>query len=223
VTFAIGALGVVEKGAGVTSVNLTLPAGAQAGDLAVGGQGGNSATIMGAQTGWTTVLSKASTADTLAPNAFIGHRVIDVTDVSNGFVTMDNVTSAVGNLGGVLLRDVTTTQDFTAAYLDKTGVSANFVFVTQTTTMPGVVIAYIVSQATVASATMTEPSTPAAFTEDAERVTGRNMTMGHLIWAASGSTGTMTVVSGATTKGVGLMLALRPAVMPDIVQPPRRP
>jgi hypothetical protein len=226
VTTRVGALGVVEKAAGVTSINLTLPGTAAAGDVAVAGGACNSNTIMGAQTGWTTVLSKASTADTLAPNGWIGFRTINATDVSNGFVTLDNVTSAVGNFGGVLLRGVTTTQDFTAAYLDKTATSANFVFVTQTTSQTGVTIVYLVSQATVASATMTPPTTPSnTWTEDADRTAGRNMSMGDLIWTGSGVTGTMTVVSGATTRGIGLMLALRsaaaPAALPALVMAPR--
>jgi hypothetical protein len=223
VTTRVGALGVVEKAAGTTSINLTLPAGAAVGDVAVAGGGCNIATIMGAQTGWTTVLSKSSTADTLAPNGILCIRTIDATDVSNGFVTLNNVTSAVGNFGGVLLRGVTTTQDFTAVYLDKTGtVNGNFDFPTQTTTQPGVTLVYMVSQATVASATMTPPSAPATFTEDAERVTGRNMTMGDLIWGSSGATGTMTVVSGASTRGIGLMVALRSAVSTDPTPVARR-
>jgi hypothetical protein len=223
VTTRVGALGVVEKAAGTTSIAPTLPAGAAVGDVAVAGGGCNIATIMGAQTGWTTVLSKSSTADTLAPNGILCIRTIDATDVANGFVTLNNVTSAVGNFGGVLLRGVTTTQDFTAVYLDKTGtVNGNFDFPTQTTTQPGVTLVYMVSQATVASATMTPPSAPAAFTEDAERTTGRNMTMGDLIWGSSGATGTMTVVSGATTRGIGLMVALRSAVSTDAAPAARR-
>jgi hypothetical protein len=220
VTTRVGALGVVEKGAGVTSINLTLPGGAASGDVAVAGGGNNTATLNGGQTGWTTILSKGSTADTLAPSAWLGIRTIDATDVSNGFVTLDNVQSAVGNYGGVLLTGVTTTQDFTAAYLDKTATSANFVFVTQTTTQANVTIVYLVSQATVATATMTPPTTPSnTWTEDADRTAGRNMSMGDLIWGSSGATGTMTVVSGATTRGVGLMLGLRTAAV-TIPKPP---
>lgn len=220
-TTFVGALGVNEKAAAVTSINLTLPAGAASGDLAVAGGGCNGNVIMGAQTGWTTVLSKASTGDTLAPDGWLGYHTLTGTDITNGFVTLNAVASQVGNFGGLVLRGVTTTQDFAAVYLDKTSTAtANFAFPTQTATQVGVTLIYLVSQATVATAAMTPPTVPAAFTEDAERITGRNVTMGHLIWSGSGATGAITVVAGATTRGIGLLVALRSVAAPaSVIRP----
>lgn len=211
-TTFVGALGVVEKASGVTSINLTIPGTSAVGDVALAAGGGNTSSTSGTQTGWTTLANHTSTGDTLAPSAGIWLHTLDSTDISNGFVTLDSLVSAVGNFGGAVFRSMSTTQDFTAVYLDKTSTAnGNFVFPTQTTTETGVTLFYIASQATVANSTMTPPSTPAAFTEDAERTSGRNVTAGHLIWASSGATGTMTVVSGVVTRGVGLMVGMRSA------------
>lgn len=207
-TTFVGVLTKVEKAAGTTTVDLPLPGGAVAGDLAVAGAGSNSNILIGTQTGWTTFLSKASTADTLAPDGWLGWRTIDATDISNGFVTLDSVPSATGNFGGGVYRNCTTTQDFTAVYVDKTS-GSTFNFPTKTTTEVDVTLIYLCSQATVASASMTPPSAPAAFTEDCDRTTGRNMSMGHLIWSSSGATGTMTVTAGVSTRGIGIMVGLR--------------
>lgn len=224
-TTRVGALGVVEKAAGVTFASLSLPAGAAVGDTALAGGGANTNTLSGAQTGWTTLINRTSTGDTLAPSAGIWRKVLDATDITNGFVTLDSLVSAAGNFGGAVFRDMSATQDFTAVYLDKTATSASFTFPTQTTTETGVTLFYLISQATVANGTMTPPSTPAAFTEDADRTAGRNVSMGDLIWSGSGATGTMTVTSTATTRGVGLLVAFRAAAaaapVPDVIMAPR--
>lgn len=212
-TTFVGPLARVEKASGVLSVNLTLPAGAAAGDVAVAGGGCNSTALFGVQTGWTTLVGHAASADTLAPSAWIGIHTVTSTDVANGFVTLDSVPSAAGSMGGGVYQGLSSTEDFVAVISEKpNGTAANFA--SQTTTEVGVTFVYVCSQATVASATMTPPSTPAAFTEDGDRATGRNVSMGHLIWGSQGATGIMTVTTGVTARAIGLMVGLRSAGAP---------
>jgi hypothetical protein len=205
-----------EKAAGVTTINLPLPAGAAAGDMCVALWGGNSAVMVGTQTGFTTLADHSSTADTLVPDAWIGRKTLTSTDITNGFVTLNAVPSAAANGQALVLRGFKTTQDFTAVYLDKTSTAnGNFAFTAQTVSMAGVILIYIVSQ-NAATGGMTPPSAIAgqAWTEDGDRVAGRNVSIGHLIMRVSGSTGTITVASSSTARGVGLLIGLQPVSRP---------
>lgn len=199
----VGAGVTTDKGSGVTTVNLPIHASSAAGQLAIASYGGNTATAVGAQSGFTTKGDRQSTGDTLAPCAWIGVRTLDATDISNGFVTLGSVPSAAG-VGACQTWDgLTTTDDFTVVYVDKTA-GTTFVFASQTITQE-VAVVYMTTQATVTLGSM---SVNNSFTETNDRVS-RNLSMGYRLYASAGSTGATTVTSTQSTRGVGLMIGLQ--------------
>jgi hypothetical protein len=223
VTF-VGAGAILEKGAGATTAAVPFPASINANDIAVLAWGQNTATVTGPFTGWTTARTQSSTGDTLVPALYLGYQLMAGTESS----TSPNITvlSAAGSGAIMVFRgvDTTTPLDTTVSYIDKTATTSSVAIPTLTTTVTDTALVYAAIQNS-ATGPSTPPSSPAAFTEDADRVAGRNFCAGHLIWSGSGATGTVTTVLAATTRGLGLMLALRPAAtstgLPDLVMAPR--
>ncbi len=199
----------VEKTTADTTVNLPIHASAVAGDRVVAGWTVNSATLMAAQTGFTTIEELASTGDTLAPACAMFRKLLTAADITNGFVTLDSIPSGVGSGGAVVLQGYTTTQDFTVVQLDKTETAdGNFAFGDKAISMAGVVGIYLCAQNTVQAGTFTPA---ASFTEVGDRVAGRNASMGYRIFPASGQSGAITPVSSQPTRGVGLLVGFQPS------------
>lgn len=209
----VGAGTVLEKTDASTSVNLPIHASSVAGDRVICGWTLNAATLPGTQSGFTTVEEIGSTGDTLAPAAWLGRKTLTGTDITNGYVTLASVPSAVGSGCALTYRDFDTVQDFTAVQLDKTATNSDFAFGAQTLAKPGVLVVYLCGQNTVQTGTFTPPS---GFSEIGDRGgSGRNWTMGYRLFPWAGSSGAITPVSSQSTRGVGLLVGFRPNTDPS--------
>lgn len=205
----IGGGTLTEKGTATATITVPLNGSAAVGDMSVGLYGGNSASLIGTQTGYTTLIDHFSTGDTVVPDAWISRRTLNATDISNGTSTWSAVPSPAGSGQVLILRGASTTQDFTAVFLDKTSTAnGNFTFPAQTTTMPRVIVIYVVCQNT----GTVNFAGASGFTVFGDRNSGRTVQMAYRIFGNPGSTGSMTVTSANTGRGVGLMIGLRPNV-----------
>lgn len=209
ITF-VGAGTYTEK-ASLAPISVPYPAGLSANDVLVLLLGGNSATVIAAQTGYTTDKTNASTTDTLVPDLYIGHKFATGSE-SGTFSATSGAGAGFGQILAFRGVDLVTPIDTTPGFGDKTNTTTAALPIASamTTTTPGVALVYAAVQ-NAATGLMTEPSVPAAFTETGDRVAQRNASTGYLIWSGSGSTGIITVTGNGTTRGLVTVIALRPA------------
>lgn len=217
-TSFVGAGTFTEK-ASLAPISVPYPTGLAANDLLVLILGGNSATVIGAQTGFTTDKTNASTGDTLVPDLYMGHKFATGSE-SGSFSATSGAGAGAGQILAFRGVDLATPIDTTPGFGDKTNttVSALPIASAMTTTRAGVALVYAAVQ-NATTGPMTEPSVPAAFTETGDRIAQRNFSCGYLIWSGSGSTGIVTVTGNGLTRGLVTVIALRPAATPAL--PPR--
>jgi hypothetical protein len=221
----VGAGTFFEKGAGGTTAAVPFPAsGIVAGDTAVLMYGANSATVLNfTGDAWITARSQSSTGDTLVPDIINSYKFL--TGSENG--TSPNITVPTPAASGQILVfrgvDPTTPLDVTVSYLDRTSTgTTTFVIPSLTTTLAGTALVYSAIQNSATGPAGATPSSPGTFTMDGDRVAGRNFTDGHLLWSGVGATGTVTVTLNSTTRGVAMLLALRPAPVFELLTPTPR-
>jgi hypothetical protein len=211
-----------------TTTNQTFPypTGLALNDVLVFIFGVNVATVPSAQTGFTTVLAISSTGNTLVPSFYMGIKFATGSESGSFTSTIAGVTARSGQIHAYRGVDTSSlavggAQDVAASPMDKTSTAvANLDIPGVTTSRAGVALIYgAIQNATTGG--MTPPTAPATFTEDGDRVSGRNFSTGHLIWAGSGATGIVSVGGNGLTRAVGGMLALRPAAGAAAPLPPR--
>lgn len=194
-----------------TNPGFPYPTGLAANDLLVLCFGVNGAAVPSAQTGFTTVIADSSTGDTLVPSLYMGIKFATGSESGSFTSTIAGVTARSGQILAFRGVDLTTPQDVAAQIQDKTSTAtANFAIPSQTTTRTGVALVYAAIQ-NATTGGMTPPTVPATFTEDGDRVSGRNFSDGHLIWSGSGATGSVNPTGNGLTRGLAAVLALRPA------------
>lgn len=211
VTSFVSAGVVTDKASGSTTVAIPYPAGLQAGDVLLLGYGANSATIVAAQTGFTTVRTESSTGGTLAPSLYVGVKYAVGTETGSYNMTVPSA-AGTGQMLAIRGADQATLQDVTAGFVDKTDTSAGTCVIPSiSTTKTGCALVYFCIQ-NASSGGMTPPTSPGTFTEDGDRVAGRNFSTGHLIWSGSGATGTVTISQPTSNqRDLAVLVAVRPA------------
>jgi len=226
VAITLVAAGTFTEKASGAPISVPYPAGLAANDVLVLIMGGNSATVIGTQTGYTTDKSNASTGDTLVPDLYIGHKFATGSE-SGTFSATSGAGAGFGQILAFRGVDLTTPIDTTPGFGDKTLTNTPNLPIASamTTTTPGVALVYGAVQ-NAATGPMTEPSVPAAFTETGDRVAQRNASTGYLIWSGSGSTGIISVTGNGNSRGLVTVIALRPAAaagvaLPDLMMAPR--
>lgn len=219
-------IGAIDAQAAASTTSLPgYPTGTAAGDLLVlfGVSGAASGTTFTSTppTGFTTRAAFSSAGTTLAPNIYCGTKVAVGGETGTLSCTHGNVvtTMAMVRVPGV---DPSTILDVAVVQLDDTTVQTSFTFPAQSVATDGALALYCVSgNATTLTAT---PAT--GFTELADRTvaSSRSYEIAYKPNLPVGTTGSISAAPGwsATSKVVGVLLILRPAQLPDIVQPPRR-
>ncbi len=193
-----------------TTLLLPYPTGMAAGDLMVLSATTNSTTPPTLPAGWTQIFRASANSGANVPGELVCIKYATGSESGNFSLTVPNIRCA-GQIIAFAGVDQTTPQDVAATSVDSAA-SLTRIIPTLTTTMPGVALVYAADHATV-SVTATPPSSPAAFTETSDGTT-QTHTMGYLIWSGSGATGSVTVTFSATSsRGIGVLLALRPAAV----------
>lgn len=217
-------IGTIDAQAAASTTSLPgYPASIAAGDQLVlfGVSGAASGTTFTNPAGWTQRAAFSSAGTTLAPNVYCATKTAAGTETGTQSVTHGNVVTTM-----LIVRVPTVDQssplDIAVVQLDDTTVQTTFTFPAQTVATDGALGLYIVS----GNATTLTATPPAGWTELADRTvaSSRSYEVAYKANLPVGTTGSISAAPGwsATSKVVGVLLILRPAQLPDIVQPPRR-
>jgi hypothetical protein len=202
----------LEETTATTSHPVPYPATISAGDVMVLGIGTSSANSAAISTpsGWTLIRQSSSTGNTLLPSIAAYVTVATGSETGNLTVTSGSIVIAAQILAfsGV---DQTTPQDVTAGFVDQTALQTNMDIPAITIATSGAALIAMGSKNS-GTATATPPTSPGTFTETTDHTTGnRAFEMSYLLGVSSGSTGTVTITWSATSRGLGVLVALRPA------------
>lgn len=197
-----------------TTLAVPYPANVALGESLLVGVLVSSATLPTNPTGWTSL--QTNTAGGSSPSMRVSIIAATSTEVTASAASGSlNVTTPNGTSQGWMLRmpgvhQTNPTGGVTPTVYSNSAASAAYDLPTLTTDRPGWALVYFAAGNT-AAGTFTPPSVPVAFTEDRDIVTATpKATSGHLIWASSGSTGTVNLVSSSSVRGGGILVALQP-------------
>lgn len=159
-------------------------------------------------TGWTGVFQNSNTSGTNSPAVLLAIKQATGFEIGNLPVT----TASAKSWGQIIAAtgvDLTTPQDVTRTIGDVTSSAFNVGIGTLTPTRSGCLLVYLAGH----NSGNDTATAPAGFTETGDNTGtgGWSGTMGYQIYNSTAATGAVTVVFNGSAKGLGVMLALRPA------------